>query len=96
MSENRETQYLPSATEFTHEKIAYHLGGIHEQLKGINARLDKVNGRLDRHDDAIAILESWRQNLKGKISVIAAITSVIVTFFVSVLGFLLSRLIGRN
>jgi hypothetical protein len=78
--------------EFNHEKIAYHLGGIHAELKGINAHLGKVNGRLDKHDTELGTLKSWKDNLKGKVSVVSAIVGILASVGVTILSKVIDKL----
>lgn len=62
-----------SSKQFSINDIEYLLGEINGKLEGICQRLDKINGRLDRHDSKINELESFRDNLQGKLSIISSI-----------------------
>ena len=68
-----------------HEKIMFKLGEISEGVKAINIRLDKVNGRLDKHEDKINVLETFRDTLTGKITIIATAVGALVSFITAIL-----------
>lgn len=50
------------------------------KIDGINQRLDTVNGRLGKHDDRLGILDSFKDNLKGKVAVISLLVGGIGAF----------------
>lgn len=59
------------------DDIKYVLGEINGKLDGICQRLDKMNGRLDKHEDKINELETFRDNLQGRLSILSAIAGFV-------------------
>jgi len=59
------------------DDVKYLLGEINGKLEGICERLDKINGTLSKHDDKINDLETFKDNLQGRMSVISAISGFI-------------------
>ena len=54
-------------------------GTISTGFKAINERLDKLNGSIKTHEEKINLLEAFRDNLQGRMSIIGAIGGVIGT-----------------
>jgi len=60
-------------------------GAMTEGFKAIHARQDVANGKLIKHDEKIDELESYRDQLKGRVAVIAGgvgfVGSLVVVWF---------------
>lgn len=69
------------------DDIQRSLGRIEGKVDGINQRLDKVNGTLKDHSDKINLLETFRDNLQGRMTIIGAIAGF--------LGALITTIINR-
>jgi len=54
-------------------------GTINTGFNAINERLDKLNGSIKTHEEKINLLETFRDNLQGRMSIIGAIGGVIGT-----------------
>lgn len=59
------------------DDIKYLLGEINGKLDGICQRLNKINGTIAKHEDKINDLETFRDNLQGRMSVISATSGFI-------------------
>ena len=53
------------------------LGQIDGKVDGIISRLDKMNGTLIDHNKKINLLETFRDNLQGRMTIIGAIAGFI-------------------
>ena len=60
-------------TEKTLNNIERSLGEITGELKGVNQRLDTQNGNVAKCTDRINKLETFKDNLTGKITVIVIV-----------------------
>ena len=67
-------------------------GKLEEGFLNINKRLDGVNGSIKAHDTKINDLETFRDNLQGRMSIIGAIAGVIGAF----ITMLFNRFINKN
>ena len=66
-------------------EIAKDVGEIKGEVKGINKRLDITNGSVAKDKDRINKLETFKDNLSGKIIIIVAIIGLIVSVISSYL-----------
>lgn len=55
------------------------VGRIEGGIDGINKRLDFVNGRLNKSEDNINDLQSFNDNLKGKITAWSVLGGAAIT-----------------
>ena len=55
----------------------YLLGEIKGELTGIREQLTKMNGTLIAHDKKINLLETFRDNWQGRLSIIGGIAGMI-------------------
>jgi len=62
-----------------HHEIMFSLGNLIGKVDGINQRLDSLNGRIGVNTGRIHSIESWKDNLIGKITVIVAIFGIIIS-----------------
>ena len=60
-----------------HDKIMYELGEIKGLLKGIDDHLGNLNGSVAEHQKTINDLTGWKNNMMGKISVVALILGAV-------------------
>jgi hypothetical protein len=67
------------------------LGEILGKVEGINKRLDITNGRTSKNEEKISCLQSFQDNLVGKISVIVVLVNVAIMFVTSFLKDFLSK-----
>ena len=70
------------------QKEQFLLGQIDGKVDGIIDRLDKMNGTLIEHSKKINILETFRDNLQGRMSIIGAVAGFIgavITIFINYL-----------
>ena len=74
--------------------ISEELGEIKGAVKGINRRLDITNGNIGKNQDKINQLETFRDNLTGKIVILVAIVGMIVSFVGSFAKDLISNYLG--
>jgi hypothetical protein len=66
--------------------IAESLGEIKGELKGINQRLDTQNGSIKKYGERINCLETFRDTMVGKISVIAVVFGLIGSVVLSIVN----------
>ena len=62
-----------------HSEIMNMLGKIDGRLDGIDQRLSFSNNRLAKHDEQIDGIQSWQNNMKGKLSIIGIGWGLLVT-----------------
>lgn len=74
------------------DDIQYLLGEISGKLDAINKRLDKINGTLDKHDNKINELETFKDNLQGRMTVISTIGGFIGGLITIIINYLTKRL----
>lgn len=67
------------------------LGRIEGKLDSVIARIDKVDATIITHDDKINLLETFRDNLTGKISILGAIAGIIGFLITKVINYFVSR-----
>jgi len=67
------------------------IGELIGEVKGINKRLDTSNGNISKNQDRINKLESFKDNLTGRITIIVIIAGTAV----SIVGSLLTTLIKQ-
>ena len=75
----------------TEDDIKYLLGEINGKLDSIKDRLDKMNGSILRHEDRINTLESFKDNLEGRMSIISALGGFIGGIVTVVFNWLLHK-----
>jgi len=66
----------------------YLLGEIKGELTGIREQLIKMNGSLKSHSEKINLLETFRDNLQGRMGIIGSIAGLIgamITIFINYL-----------
>ena len=72
-------------------EIAKDTGEIKGEVKGINKRLDTLNNSVAKNKDRINRLETFRDNLSGKIIIIVAIVgvgiSIVSSYLKDIVGF---------
>ena len=68
------------------------LGRMEGKIDGINQRLDRMNGTLRTHDEKIDELQSFRDNIQGRMSVIGAIGGVFGAAITALVEFLFKKL----
>lgn len=67
------------------------LGRIEGKIDGIVSHIEKVDTLLKTHDDKINLLETFRDNLTGKISILGAIAGIIGFLITKVINYFVSR-----
>ena len=70
------------------------LGEITGELKGINKRLDISNSNIAKNQDRINKLESFKDNLTGRITIIVIIAGTAVSIAGSLLTTLIKQFTG--
>ena len=75
-------------------EIAKDTGFIKGEVKGINKRLDTLNSSVAKSKDRINELETFKDNLSGKIIIIVAIVGVGISIVSSYLKDIVSFLMG--
>lgn len=61
-------------------RISQDIGRLEGKVDGINKRLDISNGRIAKNEEKINALESFKDNLQGRIVVVVAIVGLVVSF----------------
>lgn len=64
-----------------HEDIMRAIGRLEGKVDEINSRLDTLNGSQKKQDDKIDSLESWKDQLTGKIAIISVFVAGAVSLF---------------
>jgi archaellum component FlaC len=72
--------------ESKHGEILYQLGKLSGKMDGIAQRLDIINGSVSRNTQRIEMLESWRSNFAGKLTIVVAVFG----FFISLIVYLVN------
>ena len=72
--------------------ICESIGRLEGKVDGINGRLDKINGSIINHDGRINGIETFRDNLIGKISIIGIIFGFIGSIAVSLINWLFKKI----
>lgn len=67
-------------------------GTINEGFKAINNRLDKINGTIIRHEDKLNVFETFKDNLRGQMTIIGAVTG----FIGAIVTMVINKFINKN
>lgn len=67
------------------------LGELMGEVRGINARLDRQNGSIRDCANKINMLETFRDTMVGKISIISAIFGLIGAGVLAVFNYFIKR-----
>lgn len=68
--------------EQTHNEIMRAIGRIEGKIDGILEQATKTHSRVDKLELDVNALQSFRDNLKGKMVVVASVASIVVSFVV--------------
>ena len=74
------------------DDIQRSLGRIEGGIQAINNRLDKINGTLAEHEDKLNAFETFKDNLKGQMTIFGAITG----FVGAIITMIINRFISKN
>lgn len=65
-----------------HNELMRAIGRIEGKIDGILEQATKTNGRVTRLEDEVNTLQAFKDNLNGKITIIAGAISIVVAFVV--------------
>ena len=63
-----------------HNELMRAIGRIEGKIDGILEQATKTNGRVTKLESQISTLTSFKDNLNGKITIIAGVVSIVVGF----------------
>lgn len=72
-------------------KMNHAIGELSGKVDGINQRLDGINGSLKTHDEAINELQTFKDNLTGKLGVIGTIAGFLGSIITMIVNYLIKE-----